>query len=390
MMILSKNWYFSVQKALIYYTVNKSHHNSFILLVFSHVANFRYVANFRFLTLPIQKVEIFLSLVLGKSGQRQTNASQHVDRNDTTSSWMCTNQRRVNYLREKCQNMKAAINYHHARVVVDSKHNLLYCEVSKAGCTSVKGIWIEANHRSPGSKTMNASGLQVRGESAHKRHNLQMAGIHLHKINNWTNQFKQDIKFITVRHPYDRLVSGYYNLRFFKPGRGDALPYVTQHFKQRFHSSIHGDLKLLTFEQFLTVVTDTTIRIYQDRHWKPYTESCYVCHIEYDYILKTETLYSDMEQITKHLGHPDMKLTEVKMNAYKRDTDSARPITDENKPSGTGWQKHLPEFETLSPGIKQAVAQRYRNDMEMFGYHFDEKTNMASCSYDASADSGCC
>ena len=50
-MFLSKKWYFSVQKALIYYTVNKSHHNSFILLVFSHVANFRYVANFRFLTL---------------------------------------------------------------------------------------------------------------------------------------------------------------------------------------------------------------------------------------------------------------------------------------------------------------------------------------------------
>ena len=51
MMFLSKNWYLSVQKALIYYTVNKSHHNSFILLVFSPVANFRYVANFRFLTL---------------------------------------------------------------------------------------------------------------------------------------------------------------------------------------------------------------------------------------------------------------------------------------------------------------------------------------------------
>ena len=53
MMFLSKNWYFSVQKAIIYYTFNKSHHNSFILLVFSQVANFRYVANFRFLTLYI-------------------------------------------------------------------------------------------------------------------------------------------------------------------------------------------------------------------------------------------------------------------------------------------------------------------------------------------------
>ena len=60
MMFLSKNWYFSVQKALIYYTVNKSHHNSFILLVFLHVANFRYVANFRFLTLLQTSVRVVL------------------------------------------------------------------------------------------------------------------------------------------------------------------------------------------------------------------------------------------------------------------------------------------------------------------------------------------
>ena len=62
MMFLSKNWYFSVQKAIIYYTFNKSHHYSFILLVFSHVANFRYVANFRFLTLPgaVRGLVIFL------------------------------------------------------------------------------------------------------------------------------------------------------------------------------------------------------------------------------------------------------------------------------------------------------------------------------------------
>ena len=62
MMLLSKNWYFSVQKALIYYTDNISHHNSFILLVFSHVANFRYVANFTFLTLTRIKMLGFKNL----------------------------------------------------------------------------------------------------------------------------------------------------------------------------------------------------------------------------------------------------------------------------------------------------------------------------------------
>ena len=71
MMFLSKNWYFSVQKTLIYYTLNKSHHNSFILLVFSHVANFRYVANFTFLTIPTYHIaakEFFKIRIISSSG----------------------------------------------------------------------------------------------------------------------------------------------------------------------------------------------------------------------------------------------------------------------------------------------------------------------------------
>ena len=61
-MMLSNNLYFSVQKALIYYTVNKSHQNLFILLVFSHVTDFRYVVNFRFLTLFVLQYEKFFAI----------------------------------------------------------------------------------------------------------------------------------------------------------------------------------------------------------------------------------------------------------------------------------------------------------------------------------------
>ena len=53
MMFRLKIGIFQFQKALTYCTFNKSHLNSFILLLFPHVANFRYVANFRFLTLTI-------------------------------------------------------------------------------------------------------------------------------------------------------------------------------------------------------------------------------------------------------------------------------------------------------------------------------------------------
>ena len=60
MMFCLKLGIFLVQKALIYYTFNKSHLNSFDLLVIPHVANFRYVANFRFLTLIIFHVPLLV------------------------------------------------------------------------------------------------------------------------------------------------------------------------------------------------------------------------------------------------------------------------------------------------------------------------------------------
>ena len=82
MMFLSKNWYFSVQKVLIDYTVNKSHHNSFILLVFSHVANFRYVANFRFLTLFNLILGLFL-IFQNLSSQTENDLSMFLSENIT-------------------------------------------------------------------------------------------------------------------------------------------------------------------------------------------------------------------------------------------------------------------------------------------------------------------
>ena len=78
MMFLSKNWYFSVQIALIYYTVNKSHHNSFILLVFSHEANFRYVANFRFLTLSVTLTLLFVAISLTEPSNLMANTNKRI------------------------------------------------------------------------------------------------------------------------------------------------------------------------------------------------------------------------------------------------------------------------------------------------------------------------
>ena len=72
MMFLSKNWYFSVQKAIIYYTFNKSHHNSFILLVFSDM--WRILDFLLYLSCHLYATTFFCSASLGPfiSKRKQT------------------------------------------------------------------------------------------------------------------------------------------------------------------------------------------------------------------------------------------------------------------------------------------------------------------------------
>ena len=40
----------------------------------------------------------------------------------------------------------------------------------------------------------------------------------------------------------------------------------------------------------------------QDIHWEPYWSACYPCDIQYDYILKLETIEEDSEWLLRHIG----------------------------------------------------------------------------------------
>ena len=90
MMICLEIDIFAVQKALIYCTFIKSHLNLFILLVFPHVANFRYVANFRFHTLSGTKRILILTLIQTRNSQCLADFKR--DFADTVCTWVVQTQ----------------------------------------------------------------------------------------------------------------------------------------------------------------------------------------------------------------------------------------------------------------------------------------------------------
>ena len=58
-----------------------------------------------------------------------------------------------------------------------------------------------------------------------------------------------------------------------------------------------------TFSEFLQSLADHTPKsIDQNIHWEPYWSACYPCDIQYDYVLKLETIEEDSEWFLHHIG----------------------------------------------------------------------------------------
>lgn len=57
----------------------------------------------------------------------------------------------------------------------------------------------------------------------------------------------------------------------------------------------------MTFEKFVNFVIyelESNMQTYGSLHWWPYTRLCGLCHVDYDFVGRTETLQSDLDDLT--------------------------------------------------------------------------------------------
>ena len=280
----------------------------------------------------------------------------------------CLNKQRLQHLSVNCLKYKNELHYHHHRIVVDSWHKLLYCEISKGGCSTVKAVWMDLNE----SKEKNLTRVK-KPRTAKAAHQLRRdVGLSIKLSQTWPNGYDNHTKFIVVRHPMDRLVSAYYNVVNFKRGMADHTPEILKYYKVKKHIKILNE-KSLSFEQFLSDITNHN-GIYNDRHWNPISETCSICQVKYDYFLRLETIFDDFQPISSILGHPHFKLKTY--GALNGNTQRKRNIAHDNS---LNWSKYLPQYQKVSKMVLEKVLQRYQYDLNLFGYYFNSTTYIASC-----------
>jgi len=252
---------------------------------------------------------------------------------------------------------------------------LLYCPVFKAASTS----WL-VNYL----KLSNSSTNPKEGNLHSKITNLfpPPATFKLRK-----KIYSESIKFIIVRHPFERLVSAYRD-KLAGFSRNDHYLDMRKHIITKYRKDLSDKSAIPTFSESVDFVLDElkkmeagSSNLVIDGHFMPYTRRCIPCAIEYDVIIKFESLEDDSQYLIEQCNLED-KLQVVHENAAP--TGPRTPQGQKNKSKKVKSGKSNPELTASSTNkaltffkdiesdkIKQLYTH-YKYDFEIFGYSATE------------------
>ncbi len=242
-------------------------------------------------------------------------------------------------------------------ILVSDKYRTLYCYVPKAACTNWKRTFLYLNN-----VAKNSTEAKLK---THKMENYKT----LAKIPEDEALFilQSYSKFIFVRNPISRALSAYREkfATFKKRGRSqwviDLANTIYDHFGNHTVSNVEDSPPHnghnISFQEFVRYLGDhqSQIDVMGSEHWKPMSDICYPCEIQYDAIGKFETFEVDSMHLLRRLKRED--LLDVVLQKSDHHTGSS---TDEV----------LREYySVLTPSEKEGLNWRYRTDIELFDYN---------------------
>lgn len=107
---------------------------------------------------------------------------------------------------------------------------------------------------------------------------------------------KKYFKFMFVRHPLERLISGYRDKML------DLKNRIYRPIAQRIiNQSANKTRQFPQFSEFLNY-TLSHGKSYNDVHWAHYMDLCNPCHVEYDFVGKIESFKEDVKCVLLKIG----------------------------------------------------------------------------------------
>ena len=299
-----------------------------------------------------------------------------------SSNRICSQSSRLRLLRSTCKakyNKKitsvAPENFARINAYVDEKHKIFACLPPKSGCTTWKTILANNSFSEPFQykNVMNIHSLAREGEIPGAVPFRRLSPAKRDRI----LKSKEYFRFMVARHPFERIYSAYKD----KIVEGSSPAMKIHHAREileMFRTNITNEQwkkgDSVTFKEFVRYLK---IRRTTNRHFLPVEDDCRPCLINYDYIVKTETMNEDNEYIIDHFLGPTKRGmgTAKHVVANKPEADD-RPVLS---PKG----RLLEAYQTLTAEDVAFLAERFGGDLLHFGYDWrvENSTGNAAAVY---------
>ena len=189
-------------------------------------------------------------------------------------------------------------------MIFDETNSIMFCPIEKVACSTWTAVM--ANN----SKSSYKVGLDLLFKANYIHENLNKFD-RLKKKKFERNIHQNFKKFLIVRNPLDRLVSAYHDKAY--PSWFDGKPYFYYYSPIRnfaLKNFPHSNLSNFEREWYNATFTEFVhyILSHDDVHWDSMQRYCDPCHIDYDYILRYESMERDSKNLMRNL-YPNAALT---------------------------------------------------------------------------------
>ncbi|XP_045130164.1 carbohydrate sulfotransferase 10-like [Portunus trituberculatus] len=266
---------------------------------------------------------------------------------------------RVRLLTDTCLHHPELATRWYFRVVWDTSRTppLVYCPVYKVASTTWSVYFLRLAHTNIKKKRIGDLHTLMSDKYPPPKTNKERHAL-----------FPKSLRFITVRHPFTRLLSAYRDKidnvkpKPFQPYFLDLQRAIIQKYRAP-HSN--NTEPTPTFPEFVQYVIDATENFTTAKDWAehvvcwtPYWVQCAVCSSDYQVVIKLETMYTDVQF-----------LAEV---AQLKEIQNVKEWFNKNKSHGSSPSVIPDYFEQLTKKQINLLYQRYKLDFDLFGYSIEE------------------